>query len=123
MSLLISLGLILSALHFKLQLYTTHLGVAHSPSGMTNHKLLNLFIFLFFLPFLTPFFHTFINFLFGFLLHLMFLFMAFISTPSSYNHHICVFSLPSKSEPSHSLNYMVKFVPSGNLLWVSHHNC
>ena len=40
------------------------------------------------------------------------------SSKSPYN---CVFSLPSRREPSHLLNHLVKFVSSDNLLWVSHH--
>jgi len=40
------------------------------------------------------------------------------SSKSPYN---CVFSLPYRSEPSHLLNHSIKFVYSGNLLWVSHH--
>ena len=45
------------------------------------------------------------------------------SSSSSSPPYIVFFSLPSISEPSHLLNHLVKFVSSGNLLWVCHHNC
>jgi len=118
-SLLLSLGLILSALHFKWRLYTTHLGVSHPPSGVTTSHLHKLSSSLHHFPsFLCI---TFLH----FLCHCVFFFLCvFHSHPSSYKSpYNCVFSLPSRSEPSHLLNHLVKFVSSGNLLWVSHHNC
>ena len=40
-----------------------------------------------------------------------------------HNHHIVFFSLPFRSELSHLLNHLVKFMSSGDLLWVLTLNC
>jgi len=124
----ITLGLILSALHFKWRLYTTHLGVSPPPSGMTTPN--------FFISFL----HPFLFFLFTapplillLCYHAILLILVFTFYSSSSVHlflqvviiiilTIFVFlSLPFKSESSHLLNHLIKFDSSGNLLWVSHH--
>jgi len=40
-----------------------------------------------------------------------------------FHHHIVFFFVPSRSELSHFLNHLVKFVCSGNFLWVLTLNC
>jgi len=115
------LGLILSALHFKWRLFTTHLGVS-SPSKWRDHT----FIILSF-SFLSSFYFSFplcsCVHLLLFSFHLLsFPYMLFNFAPhSSSTPYNCVFSLFSRSEPLHLLNHVVKFLSSGNLLWVSHH--
>jgi len=62
--------------------------------------------------------------LFPFFVSILFFFpfMLFnFHTLSSSSLYIVFFLFSPRSEPSHLLNHLVKFVSSGNLLWVSHH--
>ena len=122
---LLALGLILSDWRApKWRPSTLILEENHTPSGVSNSL---------------PPFPSFISSIFP-LLHLSlcsYVFPAFSTRfPScfyvSFHVHLifalhhqssytCIFLLPSRSESSHLLNHLVKFVCSENLLWISHH--
>ena len=107
------LGLILSAVHCKWQLCTTHLGASHPPSGMTPSPSSSaFFLFTFSLLFLLLLsFHLFNSSSFHLVIYILCSLIPQSSSSSPYN---CVFSLPSRSQPSHLLNHLVKFVSSEN---------
>ena len=112
--------------HFKWRLFTTYLRVS-SPSKWHDsyfHKHLLIssplcFSFLF----LTPFFLTFTHLCLAFFIILCLFSCLLFLHLHHHNHHTCIFSLPSRSAPSHLLNHLVKFVSNENLLCAYHHNC
>jgi len=119
---------LVSVVHFKWQLFTTHLGSSH-PSKWHDpyvpfHKLSLIFLFLSSItPSIIPFPFAYLFFIFLFYHNLASSILCYFNfrTSSLSSPYIVFFPLSSRSEYSHLLNHLDKFMFSGNLLWVSHH--
>ena len=91
------------------------------PSGVTipssSYASLSCHLFIF------PLLYVLVSILFLFGFHLFYFPYMLFNFATIHQPHLilCVFPLLSRSEPSHLLNHLVKFMSSGNLLWVSHH--
>ena len=115
---------------FKWRLFTTHLGATNPPSGVIHFpfsiRFLHPFIFSLLCSSFAP---PFIPLLYS---HALLLILVFTLLSSPCIHLIPqaiiiftifgFFSLPSRSELSHLLNHLVKFMSGDNLVRVSHHN-
>ena len=94
------------------------------PSSKWRDHTFTIISFSFLSSFYFPFLYVLV-FIFFYLVSIFFLSLIYSLIPHLFiiNTYDRVFSLPSRTEPSHLLNHLVKFISSGNLLWVSHHIC